>query len=622
MAKKSYIEITNLNLRNDYDCNRIESAAGDSRKTWKLYKEIVFNQHEQKQDNAITINGNMAADSTDCCNKINNHFCSAGEVLATNIIAVNGYDTSDIDNLYPEFADNNWSFKEIESEDIVEAIDALPNKKTTSMDKIPMSLFKATKTKLAPLIAFCLNLAIRLCSFPDELLKGRLKLIHKSGDSDIDNFRGLTLLPSMSKIFEHVLGEQLIRYLNSLNFFKGNQFGFLRNSSCLGAAYSVVNFIKLNYRKKYVACMFVDMRRAFDTVDPERLSKKLRRIGLSENATNLMLSYLRNRRTAISIGNNSSNFRNISVGVAQGSKMGPLHFIIYIADLLLVNFIGLLILYADDAILCYAADTLEELQALMQRDATLLHGWLCRNVLTVNAEKTVYMTFGWARNLPDMNISIDGVAIKRVRTYKYLGLILDENLSFDRHIDHIKRVIRPFIPLMWRNGRFIPSCKRKQIYYAYVQSHLNYMMPIYSQGSITKMAELKILQNRCIKALYHLPRRTSTTYLYSSRLLPIELLATVERFTQLHKMKLNQTKHTFKLITNQEFHGRVNRYPNALHVFKDQPVLNETIVDYNRLPDELLRLKSSKVFKLRFTSLVLQNSTDFYAISPFVHINQ
>lgn len=101
MAKKSYIEITNLNLRNEYECNRIESAAGDSRKTWKLYKEIVFNQHEQKQDNAITINGNMAADSTDCCNKINNHFCSAGEVLATNIIAVNGYDTSDIDNLYP-----------------------------------------------------------------------------------------------------------------------------------------------------------------------------------------------------------------------------------------------------------------------------------------------------------------------------------------------------------------------------------------------------------------------------------------------------------------------------------------------------------------------------------------
>lgn len=123
-----------------------------STETWSWQSE------SQKQDNAITINGNLAADSIDCCNTINDHFCSAGEVLATNIIAVNGYDTSDIDNLYPEFADNNWSFKEIEPEDIVEAVDSLPNKKTTSMDKIPMSLFKATKTKLAPLIALSLSI--------------------------------------------------------------------------------------------------------------------------------------------------------------------------------------------------------------------------------------------------------------------------------------------------------------------------------------------------------------------------------------------------------------------------------------------------------------------------------
>lgn len=272
----------------------------------------------------------------------------------------------------------------------------LPNKNATSIDKIPISLLKATSAKLAPLIAFCFNLAIRLSYFPNELLKGCLKLIYKSGDNDIENFRGLTLLPSISKIFEYLLSEQLLEYPSGLNFFSGNQFGFIKHSSCLSAACSVINFIKLHYRKRYVACLFVGLRRAFDTVDPVRLPKKLRRISLSENATKLMLSYLHNRCTATTIGANTSYFRNILIGVAQGSKMGPLHFIIYIADLLLVKFFGMLSLYADDAVLYYAADSFDELQTLIQRDATLL----CRNVLTVNTEKTVYMTFDRARKMP------------------------------------------------------------------------------------------------------------------------------------------------------------------------------------------------------------------------------
>lgn len=165
----------------------------------------------------------------DSCNTINNHFCAAGEhlALATDIIATHGYEVEDIDNLYPQHANNNWTFQEVDSNDVVSAI-----------DKVPISLVKTASVALASLIAFCINVAIRISFFPDELLKGRLKLIHKSGDSDIENFRGLTLLPAVSKIFEFLLAEQLIAYLNSLKFFAGNQFGFIRNSSCIGGTSS------------------------------------------------------------------------------------------------------------------------------------------------------------------------------------------------------------------------------------------------------------------------------------------------------------------------------------------------------------------------------------------------
>jgi len=230
-------------------------------------------------------------------------------------------------------------------------------------------------------------------------------------------------------VFEELLLKQLYAYLESLNLFIGNQFGFLKNSSCLSAALQLVDVIKSNFRRKLVAALFIDLRKAFDTVDPNRLARKLKRLGLSKPAVKLMLNYLLNRQTATTIGNSTSSFRNINIGVAQGSKLGPLHFIIYISDLLELNFIGQLVLYADDAALIYTVDTSEEMQRAMQHDLDLLNEWLCKNVLSVNAVKTCYMTFGRARNIPDLNLHIDGTQIKRVNKFKYLGLVIDDDLN-------------------------------------------------------------------------------------------------------------------------------------------------------------------------------------------------
>lgn len=111
------------------------------------------------------------------------------------------------------------------------------------------------------------------------------------------------------------------------------------------------------------------------------------------------------------------------------------------------------------------------------------------------------MTFGSAKRLSDVNILFDGTAITRVRQYKCLGFVLDEDLSFKKHVDHVKKQVRPFIFLMWRNGKFIPMEKRKQTYFAYVHSHSLYMLAIYGECGSCKLKQLQTIQNRCIKAL-------------------------------------------------------------------------------------------------------------------------
>lgn len=204
--------------------------------------------------------------------------------------------------------------------------------------------YSSCKQKLVfptlPKIALCFSTMIETSEFPKELLKGRLKLMYKSGSCDTDNFHELTLSPSLSRVFEELLLRQLYSSVPWKLRLIGNQFDFLKNSSCHSDALQLVDFIKSNYRRKSVAALFIDLKKAFDTVDTKRFAWKLNRLGLSKGAVKLMLDYLQNRQTATTIGNYTSSFININIGVPQGSKLGPVHFIIYINDLLKLDFIG------------------------------------------------------------------------------------------------------------------------------------------------------------------------------------------------------------------------------------------------------------------------------------------
>lgn len=473
---------------------------------------------------------------------------------------------------------------------------------------------------------------ITTADFPIELLKGRLKLIHKSGDCNIDNFRGLTILPALSKIFQELLLRQLYDYLDGLNFFIGNQFGFLKNSSCQSAALQLIDFITSNYKNKFVAATFIDLRKAFDTVDTRRLVLKFKRLGLSESACKLLKSYLQNRFTATSIGDAVSDLRKIDIGVAQGSKLGPIHFIVYINDLLKVDFIGQLLLYADDAVLVYASDNPIDLQLAMQHDANLLNDWLARNVLSLNKAKTCYMLFGHARNVTDLRILFDGTPIERVSRFKYLGLMIDDGLTFHEHVNHVKRKITPFVSLMWRKSKYIPINKRKQLYYAFVQSHLVYMLPVYSNCAQYKMMELQTIQNRCIKALFQLDRYTSTTYLYSTGLLPLSELVKAERIFMVHKLSHSLTKNNFRFVTNAEVHGRSTRRNSRIHIFNQyatgltlnscNAALTSAIDDYNDLDSATRNLPAfNKLFKTKVRLKIMLESSLFHVISPYCFIN-
>lgn len=170
--KKKFVEALNEDLKATFESERIEAAAGDDRKTWQLYKEILFNQ-TRKTESAILINRTPIDNTVSSCNLINDHFCTVGENLATSIIAIHGYDTTDIVDLYEEHSSNNWSFQHVNSEVVADVIKNLPNKSSTGLDKVPIVLLKSSIIAIALVIATCFNAMVDSTDFPSELLKGR-----------------------------------------------------------------------------------------------------------------------------------------------------------------------------------------------------------------------------------------------------------------------------------------------------------------------------------------------------------------------------------------------------------------------------------------------------------------
>ncbi len=208
-----------------------------------------------------------------------------------------------------------------------------------------------------------------------------------------------------------------------------------------------------------------------------------------------------------------------------------------------------------------------------------------------------------------------------MKTFKYLGLVLDENLTFKQHIDHVMKTIRPFIPLMWKRGKYIPIGKRQQLYFAYVQSHIAYMLPIYKAGSKAKLKRLQRVQNRCIKALYRLPHLTSSTHLYWTSILPVEKLAVVERVTQLHKMANGLTKHNFDIQHGSDVHSYRTRQSNNFRCPDKHPILKLATHEYNELCNDLRHLSCIKTFELKLKIEVMKNASDYNVISPYFYLN-
>ena len=249
--------------------------------------------------------------------------------------------------------------------------------------------------------------------------------------------------------------------------------------------------------------IFIDLRKAFDTVNHEILLTKLEHYGIRGNMLHWFKSYLSNRKQYVSVNGKSSLPLDISYGVPQGSVLSPLLFLLYINDLPNTSNVLNFYLFTDDTNIYYESNSLQELEKTINKELNKLYLWLNINRLSLNIDKTNYLIFH-PYNKPmkkHITIKINKKAINEKVYIKYLGVLIDSTLSWKHQISNISKKISQAIGIMYKLRHFLPMKVMKNVYYSLVYSNILYAIEAWESGFKTDLDKLLILQKRAIRLM-------------------------------------------------------------------------------------------------------------------------
>ena len=396
----------------------------------------------------------------------------------------------------------SFSLQETTSEDICNLIRRMPTNKASGIDGISARLLKEAAPTVSRTLADIINMSLTKGIFPSDWKQANITPIHKEGSkTDPNNYRPISILSTVSKIIEKIVSKQVYDYLNSNEILNKFQSGFRPLHSTVTALLDATNDWYLNIDDGQInAVLFLDLKKAFDTVDHTILLKKLKHYGLDNSALKWFESYLSDRKQVTTIANNTSHFCHIKCGVPQGSTLGPLLFLIYINDLPNCKLVAKTRLYADDSNLTFSAKNVIEVQELINKDLQKVHVWLRANKLTLNVSKTKYMLMGTRQKISSIPsepvIKINSENILRVNKYKSLGVTLDETLSWDKHIAEIFKKVSKGLGALKRIRPYVPQSTLVTVYNTIILPYFDYCSTVW--GSIGKCLgdRLQKLQNR------------------------------------------------------------------------------------------------------------------------------
>ena len=501
----------NIELRNakqNYYSTRIAGQKCNPKKAWKSINNLLGKQTKQTVVNELNMGENILNNPQEIVEGFNEYFSNIGPDLASKLDMPKCNFETYVKKSTSEFA----AFQPTTVNDIFNLLCGLSSNKATGIDKISCKIIKIAAPAIADSLTHIFNQAITLSSFPDQWKVASVTPLYKNGQRNIPgNYRPISVLPAISKIMERILYNQLYNYLTKFGLLSNSQFGFRKSHSTATALLDCTNewYVNLD-RKLFNLIVFIDLKKAFDTVDHHILLKKLELYGIKGQALSFLKSYLTNRSQKCKMNGFISSEHLIKCGVPQGSILGPLLFLLYINDLPECLNITRPRLFSDDTNLTASGDSMNDAEFAVNSDLENLRNWLIANKLSLNVAKTEFMLIGSKRMIKDShpNIFIENKQIKQVYKCKTLGIIVDQHLSWKSNTKNICKKITAGISALRRIKPFVDKDTLISIYNAIVRPHFDYCCEVWDVLGKTQSKRLQKLQNRAARVIMSMSNDT------------------------------------------------------------------------------------------------------------------
>ena len=473
-----------------------------SKETWKNINFLSNRSRVRQTSYVIKNDQGIIVNDEAIAGEFSNFFSNIASDLDRNIPSGGASPISYMNNPNQQ----NFSIPIATTHEIKTIIIQFPNK-GCSVNEIPVYIYKVLEHLISGVLCYFFNKSVTSGNFPTCLKTARVIPIYKGkGDSSsVNNFRPISILPIISKIFEKLMYARLNRFLSFSDILVKHQFGFRQNRSTSDA---IIEFLDHVYNtinaSEFLIAVFLDLSKAFDTVCHSILLNKLSHYGIRGKALDWFKSYLTNRSQFVQINNSKSHVKSISSGVPQGSVLGPLLFLIYVNDMYLSCKHSQVVHFADDTTCFDSNSNLENLSAHINADLNNLYLWLNSNRLSLNILKTNFMIFGNKQkiNAFQFNICISNQKLSNSECAKFLGVFIDADLNFKYHVDHVVGKINSVCGVIWKYSRIVPRRVLKQVYFSLAYSYLSYGVVVFGRSSLGTVNKLQRIQDKLIKRIH------------------------------------------------------------------------------------------------------------------------
>ena len=507
---KKKLEKTLFAAQCNYLSNQIKRCQNHSKALWKIINDIT--KRKKKTSSFIQKlkldDGRVVENSHEIADKLNEYFIKVGPNLADKLPPCNTpferYLSSD------KSPTESFTIYPTCPNEVKKVISAFSSSNCEGPDQISPKFFKLCAEPISEILSRIVNKCFALGYFPKNMKKSKVIPLFKGGNrEELGNWRPISITCCTSKLIEKLVKKRLISFLSKHKILSDYQFGYRTKHSTTHAILNISDSILRNLdEKKHTASIFLDLSKGFDCVNHQILLKKIYHYGIRGVAYDFFKSYLTDRLQKTFVNGVMSEWLVVVCGVPQGSVLGPLLFLLYTNDLSNASDFDIN-LFADDTCLLLCNVSLDELQRQCNHNAALVDEWFRSNKLTTNSKKASNFLLSHCTresSTSNFKINMGNVQLKRVESVKYLGVLLDEKVTWSQQIEYLSKRLSSAAGIFSKLRYYLDIRTMIEMYHALFNSKLQYAILCWGSTSSTSLSKLQTLQNKAIRNMNKAPR--------------------------------------------------------------------------------------------------------------------